>query len=72
MDIAKDESLRPALGDYVTGKEAYQAVPDVSELATWRDTGKVRATKVGAIWYYSRQDLLQALKADSNRTPESK
>jgi len=69
---AKEESLRRALGDYITGKEANQAVRSLSELAAWRDTGKVRAMKIGAMWYYSRQDLLQALKAEPDRGPKPK
>ncbi len=66
---AREDSLKHELGDYVAGRETPVPYPT---LRKWRDSGKLRAKKIRDTWYYSRQDLLQLLKTESDRDPKSK
>lgn len=59
-----DTSLREAVGDYITALEAgRKANIKSSDLARWRDSGKIRAKKIGGRWFYSRQDLIDVIKS---------
>lgn len=59
-----DTSLQEALGgDYITALEAgRKANIKSSDLAKWRDSGKIRAKKIGGRWLYSRQDVINVIK----------
>lgn len=71
--VVFDTVLKKALGDYISGKDVRnKAGIKNATLRSWRDSGKLRAKKIRNTWYYSRQDLLQLLKTESDRTPKSK
>jgi len=54
-----DSVLKEALGDYTSAKEIHSMVGiGYRTLRNWRNSGKVRARKIGAVWYYSRSDIL--------------
>ena len=61
---AQEDSLRHALGDYISGREAYRAGISYTTLRRWRSSGKLPAKKIRATWFYSRQDLVQLIKAE--------
>lgn len=69
---AREDSLQHELGSYVSGGEARRAGIGPSELRRWRGSGRVRGRKVRGAWYYSKQDLLEALEAEANRTRGSR
>jgi hypothetical protein len=70
--IVFDTVLKKALGDYISAKDVRnKAGIKNATLRRWRDSGKLRAKKIRNTWYYSRQDLLQLLKTESNRLPKS-
>ena len=59
---AQDATLKEVLGDYISAKDAYKAGVKDTTLRSWRNSGKIRAKKVGATWLYSRQDLVDLIK----------
>ncbi len=59
---AQDATLKEALGDYVSAKHAHRAGIKDTTLQSWRNGGKIRAKKIGATWFYSRQDLLELIR----------
>jgi len=63
---AQDTTLKEALGDYINARDVRETRNKVgiksATLRSWRNSGKIRAKKVGAIWFYSRQDLLELIK----------
>jgi hypothetical protein len=59
---AQDAILKEALGDYISAKDAYKAGVKDTTLRSWRNSGKIRAKKVGATWLYSRRDLVDLIK----------
>ncbi len=59
---AEDATLKEALGDYISAKDAYKAGVEDTTLRSWRNSSKIRAKKVGAAWFYSRQDLVDLIK----------
>lgn len=59
---AQDTTLKEALGDYISAKDAHKAGVKDTTLRSWRNGGKIRAKKVGATWIYSRQDLVDLIK----------
>lgn len=59
---AKDSTLKEALGDYVTVKDTHRVGIKDATIRRWRNSGKLRAKKIGATWFYSRQDLLELIK----------
>jgi len=65
---AQDTILKEALGDYVSATDVRETRNKVgiksATLRSWRNSGKIRAKKIGATWFYSRQDLIQLIKAE--------
>lgn len=63
-EAALDERLKNRLGGYISSKEI-RARTDIGPytLKRWRDSSRLRAHKVKATWFYSRQDLLDILKS---------
>lgn len=59
---AQAATLKEALGDHITAKHAHRAGIKGATLRSWRNSGKIRAKKVGTTWFYSRQDLLELIK----------
>ena len=58
-------SLKDALqeGDYIlTVKDVHRLGIKDTTIRRWRNSGKLRAKKIGATWFYSRQDLLDLIK----------
>ncbi len=59
-----DSMLKEALGDYITNKDIYKRIViKYTKLRSSRKSGKIRAKKVGGTWFYSKQDLLNLIKA---------
>lgn len=60
----RDSALKEALGDYISAKDVhYQIDIPYTTLRNWRKSGIVRAKKIGAIWYYSKHDILALIKS---------
>lgn len=60
---AQDAMLKEALGDYISARDVHNKVGiRVATLRRWRNSGKIRARRVGATWFYSRKDLLDLIK----------
>jgi hypothetical protein len=59
---AQEDTLKKALGDYITAKDANKVGITDTTLRRWRNSGRIRAKKVRATWHYSRQDLLNLIK----------
>ncbi len=59
---AQDAMLKEALGDYISARDVHRAGIKSATLRSWRSSGKIRAKKIGATWYYSRQDLIELIK----------
>lgn len=52
-----------ALGDYISAKDVHnKASIKYTSLRNWRNSGKIRAKKVGGTWFYSRENLLGLIK----------
>ncbi len=64
--MSKHDSLRDALGDYISGGEAHKAGIKDTTLQNWRNSGRLRAKKIGATWFYSRQDLLELIRTSKS------
>jgi hypothetical protein len=62
----QDSILKQALGDYISARDVLdtrnKAGIKSAILRSWRNSGRLRAKKVGATWFYSRQDLLELIK----------
>ena len=62
----QDAMLKEALGDYISARDVREtrnkAGIKSAILRSWRNSGRLRAKKVGATWFYSRQDLLDLIK----------
>jgi len=58
----KDDTLKKALGDYISAKDIHKVGIKDSTLRSWRNSGRIRARKVKSTWYYSIQDLLELIK----------
>ncbi len=52
---AQDATLKEALGDYISAKDAYKAGVKDTTLRSWRNSGKIRAKKEGG--YYAAISL---------------
>ncbi|MBA7605125.1 hypothetical protein ES703_12254 [subsurface metagenome] len=66
----QDATLKEALGDYISVRDILETSNKAgiksATLRSWRNGGKIRAKKVGATWYYSRQDLLELIKTSKS------
>lgn len=63
MSEALDATLKEALGEYISARDIYSRTGTrYATLRSWRVSGKIRAMKFGATWFYSRQDLLELIK----------
>jgi len=66
----QDAMLKETLGDYISARDVRETSNKVgiksATLRSWRNGGKIRAKKVGATWYYSRQDLLELIKTSKS------
>jgi len=63
LEDMQDAVLLESLGEYMSAEEVcYKLKIDQSILQKWRSTKRLRARKIHAIWYYSKQDLLEILK----------
>lgn len=64
--LARDITLKEALGDYISASDVRETCNKVgikdATLRNWRNSGKIRAKKVGGTWFYSRQDLVELIK----------
>lgn len=61
----QDVTLKEALGDYITAKNAHKAGIKNTTLLSWRNSGRIRARKVKSTWYYSIHDLLELIKTSN-------
>jgi len=61
--LAQDATLKEALGDYISARSACKAGVMDTTLRSWRNSCRIRAKKVGAVWFYSRQDLVNLIGA---------
>ena len=59
---AQGATLKEALGDYISAKHAHRAGIKDTTLRSWGNSGKIRAKKTGATWFYSRQDLIELIR----------
>ncbi len=60
---AQDTILKEVLGDYISAKDIYSRTGiRYATLRSWRNSGKIRAKKVGPTWFYSTEDLLELIK----------
>jgi hypothetical protein len=63
---AQGATLKEALGDYISAKDAHKAGIKDTTLRSWRNRGKIRTKKVESTWFYSRQDLLDLIKTSKS------
>ena len=63
---AQDDMLKEAVGDYISARGAHTLAIKDTTLRSWRNSGKIRAKKVGATWFYSRQDLLELIRTSKS------
>ena len=67
---AQDATLKESLGDYVSARDVRETRNKVgiksATLRSWRNSGKIRAKKVGVTWFYSRQDLLELIRTSKS------
>jgi len=62
--------LKEALGDYISARDVRETRNKVgiksATLRSWRNGGRLRAKKIGATWFYSRQDLIELIKTSKS------
>lgn len=58
----KSGAKADALKDYITQKHASSLGFKDTTLRSGRNSGKIRAMKIGTTWFYSKQDLVDLIK----------
>lgn len=62
----QDTTLKEALGDYISARDVRETRNKVgikdATLRNWRNSGKIRAKKIGATWFYSKEDLIELIR----------
>lgn len=58
----KSGAKADALKNYITQKHTRSLGFTGTTLRSWRNSGKIRAQKIGTTWFYSKQDLLELIR----------
>lgn len=59
----RDSTLNGAPENYVSARHLHKELDIWAATArSWRNRGKIRATKVGTTWFYSKQDLSKLIE----------